>query len=527
MKKSAKIIAWVITLVMCMGFGSLAAFAADQTIPTGQGGDRTVTVDSTNENQTYTIYKIFDATTNSARQGKTDSSTETDVMDSGINYTLPSGKSLTQEYTYTDSSGASQTVKGTDWFTVDSAGNVKANSGADITTEAFRQWAKQFGTQVGTGTGNGDDIIFSGLKDGYYFITTSTGSLATVTSVAPNALVKDKNQVPSVEKTGDGSTGDIDDTVTFTVTIHLYPGASQVVFHDELSAGLDVTGSAPEFIGTGSTALAATDYTVTKWSATAGEGADDITITFSQSYLDSITEATDVTLTYSAKVNNNAAVNEQNDACVTYGTSATESEHATVYESTFKFGVNKVDGTNGDAALNGAKFVLSTDGTLGDLTETLTDAQKAKLLKFDTSGNQTQAAGATNYILSADNSVTFNGLDADAAGTTYYLYEVKAPDGYNKLTAPITVVITPTFDTTDATKVVSYKVTYTLPDGTTADCSATAIDTLHEFNVQNNQGAVLPATGGMGTKIFRVLGAALLIVCGILLISRRRMQSGS
>lgn len=514
----------LLALLLCAGMGSMAAFAADQTVDTGQGGSYKVTVDSTNEHQTYTIFKLFDATTNSARQGGSDTSTETDVMTAGINYTLPSGKSLTEEYTYTDSTGAAKTVKGTDWFSVDTAGNITAKSGADITTEAFRQWAKQFGTQVGTGTGNGDDLVFTGLKDGYYFITTTTGSLATVTSTAPDALVKDKNQTPSVEKTSDGATNDIDDTVTYTVTIHLYPGSANVVFHDTLSAGLDLQGEAPAFIGVGETPLAAADYSVTKWAAVAGDG-EDITITFTQRYLDTITEATDVTLRYTAKLNANAVVNEKNDAHVTYGEKNTETEHSTVYESTFKFQVDKVDGSNNDAALNGAKFVLSTDGTLGDLTETLTDAQKAKLLKFDASGNQTQAPDAVNYILEANNTVTFNGLDGDAAGTTYYLYEVKAPDGYNKLTAPVKVVIKPVFNATDTTKVDSYTVTYTLPDGTTADCAATDVAAVHEFNVQNNQGAVLPSTGGMGTTVFYILGALLVVACGIVLIARRRTQN--
>ncbi len=521
-----KIMALMIAVVMCISMMSAVAFAADQTIATGQGGNYTVTIDSTNDSQTYTIYKIFDATTNTARQGETDVSTDTDVTTAGINYTLPTGKSLATEYTYTDSSGTSHTVKGTDWFEIDAAGNITKKSDVEdsaFSTEAFREWAKKFGTQVGTGTGNGDDIIFSELKDGYYFITTTTGSLATVTSVAPNALVKDKNQVPTVEKTEDESTNDFDDTVSYTVTVHLYPGSTKVTFHDELSAGLTLQGTAPTAVTVGSTTLAATNYTVEKWQAVPDAG-DDITISFKQSYLDTITAATDVTITYSAKINSNAVVNEHNDVYLKYGENGdTESEHITVYESTFKFKVNKVDGSNNNAALSGAKFVLSTDGTLGDLTETLTDAQKATLLKFDASGNQTQANDATNYILEANNAITFNGLDGDAAGTTYYLYEVKAPDGYNKLTAPITVKITPTFDTTDTTKVVSYKVSYTLPGGTETDCTATAIDVVHEFNVQNNQGTVLPSTGGIGTTIFYIVGGLLAVGAGVVLVTKKRM----
>lgn len=522
MKKLRKVLALVLAMVMVLGMSTMTAFAADaKTKATGQGGNYSIQVNPTNENQTYTLYKIFDATTNTARQDQTDSSTETDVTTPGINYTLPTGKSLTLGYNYTDSSNKSHTVKGTDWFAIDAAGNITKKTGVEdsaFSTEAFREWAKQFGTKIASDTGNGAALSFTELKDGYYFITTTTGSLATVTSVAPDALVKDKNQVPSVEKIEDQSTNDFDDTVIYTVTVHLYPGSKNVTFHDELSAGLTLQGTAPTAVTVGGSALATTNYTVDNWEAITAEG-DDITITFKQSYLDTITAATNVQITYSAKINSEAVVNEQNDAYLKYGESGnTESEHITVYESTFKFKVNKVDGTNNDAALSGAKFVLSTVGTLGDFTETLTDTQKASLLKFDTSGNQTQATDATNYILEANNAVTFNGLDGDAAGTTYYLYEVKAPDGYNKLTAPIAVKITPDFNKIETTKVDSYKVSYMMPGETSfTDCNGT------DFNVQNNQGSVLPSTGGMGTTLFYVFGAVLVIGAGIVLVARRRM----
>ncbi|MBQ8306139.1 MAG: LPXTG cell wall anchor domain-containing protein [Blautia sp.] len=43
--------------------------------------------------------------------------------------------------------------------------------------------------------------------------------------------------------------------------------------------------------------------------------------------------------------------------------------------------------------------------------------------------------------------------------------------------------------------------------------------------LHNNKGQELPSTGGMGTTIFYIIGAILVIGAGILLVTRRRMNS--
>ena len=47
----------------------------------------------------------------------------------------------------------------------------------------------------------------------------------------------------------------------------------------------------------------------------------------------------------------------------------------------------------------------------------------------------------------------------------------------------------------------------------------------YEFQVANNTGTQLPSTGGIGTTIFYVVGAILVIGAGIVLITRRRMDA--
>ena len=43
--------------------------------------------------------------------------------------------------------------------------------------------------------------------------------------------------------------------------------------------------------------------------------------------------------------------------------------------------------------------------------------------------------------------------------------------------------------------------------------------------VVNNKGTELPSTGGIGTTIFYVIGAILVLGAGVLLVTRRRMNA--
>ena len=79
------------------------------------------------------------------------------------------------------------------------------------------------------------------------------------------------------------------------------------------------------------------------------------------------------------------------------------------------------------------------------------------------------------------------------ANGTYYFEETEAPEGFNKLTAR-----------TDAT--------------TIKDANAT-------ISVLNQSGTELPSTGGIGTTIFYIIGAILVIGAGVVLVTRRRMNA--
>ena len=97
--------------------------------------------------------------------------------------------------------------------------------------------------------------------------------------------------------------------------------------------------------------------------------------------------------------------------------------------------------------------------------------------------------------------IQIDGLDAD----TYYLREVKAPNGYNKLSSDILATV--------------------IGATTNADGSTSSYTTV-VAKINNQSGTELPSTGGMGTTVFYVVGGILVVGAVVLLVARKRMTAG-
>ncbi len=106
----------------------------------------------------------------------------------------------------------------------------------------------------------------------------------------------------------------------------------------------------------------------------------------------------------------------------------------------------------------------------------------------------------------ADGTVTFSGLGAGE----YTITETKTLPGYNTIEP---IVFTLTFNAETKT-FVSDNASVTVGE-----------DNMLDTSIVNQKGSLLPSTGGIGTTIFYVVGAILVIGAGILLVAKKRMSS--
>lgn len=355
-------------------------------------------------------------------------------------------------------------------------------------------------------------VAFNNLPLGYYVVESSVGALCGLTTTNPTATIQEKNGVPSVEKKvqedskvgktddwGISNTADIGQTVNFQTTITAQPGAQNYVLHDKMEAGLTFGGTVT--VTKNGENVDATNYTLKIATDSSANVTDGCTfeIVFTQSFCNTLKADEQIIVTYSATLNEKAAIageENKNTTKLTYGDSS-ETTPSTTTTKTFELPVFKYTTKDSkEKALAGAIFTLSknTDGTTPiNLVETSEENATEATYRVAKTGE----TGVTTVTTPSSGKFTIKGLDAD----TYYLTETKQPDGYNKLSAPITVVIA--------------------ENGTITVGS----ETVDEVKVLNNTGTLLPTTGGNGTSLIYFLGAVLALVSGVVLITKQRMKN--
>lgn len=338
---------------------------------------------------------------------------------------------------------------------------------------------------------------------------------------------------------GKGSTAAVGDTVTFELTSKV-PDMSQYdkytfIITDTLSKGLSLLNSVndPEVVvtvGDKKVNEGSAKYTFNPVAVSNEDGTTTLTIDLSDFLTKnkgSLSAGNEIVIRYQAKVNEDAViVNEsnKNSAKVEFsndpngdgtGTSTTTETHT----YTFGFTINKENAEK--QPLSDAKFKIYKDGGDGKFDSTKDDA-----LTFVNKG---MSDGVTKYMLDDDQTgdpttITTDANDFMVCGLgegTYWIEEVNAPEGYNKLSGPMKVTIAAEFNN-DGT-IMSHTISVYNPDGSQIiGEGAPSHGNNHLITIVNKTGVELPGTGGMGTVIFTVIGVAVIAGGAAWYVSRRR-----
>lgn len=487
MKHTKKLVSLLLTLVMVLSM-SVNVFAAEN----GSAGKGSITIENAVEDQTYSIYRLMDLESYSKNEAYSYKAAEK----------WEAWLKTQTTYVSFDEQDYVSWVEGADAAAFAKAALAYAKEN-NIDPDAPKQTKTESGI-----------VKFENLALGYYLVDSSLGILCSLDTTDDAVTMQEKNEVPTVDKKvkegnnwGSESTVKIGDTVEFMTTIHAKQGAQNYVLHDQMTEGLTLDPDSIKVQVGESTLEKDKDYTVlTDNDVPEPEIKDSCTfeIKFTQAYLDTITEATDIVVTYSAVLNEKAVIADKtndNKTKLDYGdNSSTEWSETTT--KTFQFDIVKTDSAK--KLLSGAEFELYTSKTGGEKIALVKEKDGSyRVATAEESGKE----GFTSAVIEAGK-VTVKGLDA----AIYWLEETKAPAGYNKLPGRVEVNLI------DETKT-------DLPDG--KNLTATMNGDKWEGGVQiiNNTGTELPSTGGIGTTIFYAAGSVLVLAAVVLLVAKKRMNA--
>ena len=503
LKKLSGILLAIAVLLAC----TVSAFAQTENVG---GGSGTIKISNAAKGETYAIYKLFDATV------KADGS-------SIAYYTvadIPTG--LTAYFQKDDNNFVSATDAA--W------GNAEKTEMSEGLRGALKDWASGE-TADESVVSDGSALEFTNVPYCYYVVTTTQGStLISVDSTDPVADLTDKNftKPTDVVKTVNKDNVNFGDTVTYTVTFKTsnYNGAgpaakviAEYVIYDTLPDFLENVQVTSIIIDNDANFETAEDQK--SLSAVQFDPTDK---KFSIDWYDDAeskffyNNGAKVQIKYTAVVTDKAKIagtGNENTVTVKFieKDSVTEnvvgSDTATI--STYALALKKVDDAGQPLADAVFKFPFYVNAT--------SDSDGAYIYAGTSGGD-----GLTNSLTTpGDGVIVVKGIAANEGDTSYSITETQAPDGYNKLLAPVTVKVVATTET-------ATNATFYIKDGELVDDSAGATSVTVEDNtiaasavvVVNKTGSLLPSTGGIGTTIFYIVGGVLVAAAVVLLVAKKR-----
>ena len=502
MKHTRQFFALLLALVLTLGLCATAF--ADEAKP------GSITISNPAQGKTYEVFKLLDVAAD-----------ESDLANNGFIYKLTNDDWATFITTVQDGSGANYFIL----FENGGKKYVLANENLKNGIADFAAKAKAYAETnkldpIKTAKAEAEGALeISGLDLGYYLVRSDLGILCSLDTTAPNAQVKEKNEATVIVKNVEDTTkkqnvAEIGTYVKFTIQITVKDKAPvNYKLVDEMTEGLTVVKNEtyPLTVTVNENTLDAANYKVTETTEPRG-----FTLAFNNNAEGSasILKTGDVvTVTYYAQINENAKIADEanvNKAKVEYGTTS-HTEYDTT--ETYVCKMNSVKYNREQTAGSGQ----ATEKRLAEATFKLSrdkaGAQVIKLVKVDDTTYRlalpTETEGVVDTVTTGETGeLVINGL----ADGTYYLTETKAPRGYKLHREPV-----------------KEEIDHRTANGQLAETSfvadQTETDTSGVVKVENNAGAELPSTGGIGTTAFYVLGSAMALGAVILLVTKKRMAA--
>jgi len=519
-----------VSVLMMIGMG-VTAFADDTTY--------TITINNTASGHTYEAYQVFSGTLDETGTVLSNIQWGTGVDSAALLTALQSDKTTTLDFS----------------ACTDAASVAKVLSDNNTNADAAKAFAQLVGQHLATNkkssTEKAGPYTITGLAAGYYLVKDKDSTqkdvddsyTSFILKVAGNVSADPKGTIPTVEKKvqenvkytdndgygagyNDVADYNIGDAVPFELIGTLPENYADYttynyVFHDTASAGLTIDkDSVKVYAGT-------TDITTSFTAVLDGQK-----LTVSCANLKAIssltlTASSKIVVKYNATLNSSAVIGldgNPNEVYLTYSnnpnqggsgdTGKTPTDKVIVF--TYELDTTKVDASDAKKKLAGAEFELYK--TVGTTTtyETVADGK--------VTGWTADETKATQLTSDAEGLFKVAGLDDG----TYYLKETTAPTGYNKLIKDVKLVIAATTTngqnwTTGTASTALTALSISIDDGTATN-GDTATGVVNA-TVADNKGATLPSTGGIGTTIFYVIGGAMVIAAGVLLVARKRSEN--
>lgn len=430
----------------------------------------TITINKAIVNESYNIYKVLDLETydkvNNHYIYRAASGWET-FLDGATDYLEARNENGDKYYVWKDGVDKSRTK--------------------EFAEKAYKHAKDNNITPTITKKATSTSVVFDNLDLGYYLVDSSVGALLHLTTTNPTATVNEKNTLnPNVDKNvKENSTGEygkenddmIGSTINYKSTITTGAGYGSYVLYDKMDVGLTFNANSVE-VKIGDEVVESTNYTVKT----------DVTgytfvIEFNDEFILKQPKNTNIDVYYTAILNKDATIEGDgniNETFLKYGNNIETDKKKTV---TYTYAFEIIKTNKEGVELTGAEFkLLDKNGN-----------EIKVVLKDEVSNTYRVATGNEIGVNIKAGKATIEGLDKDS----YKLKEVVSPEGYNKLTSPVEFRV-------------NGKTNVTIIERTLV-------------NVINYTGSELPETGGIGTKLFITSGLSLVLICGLVLVTKLRL----